>query len=539
MDNIGTREIVIIAAAALLIIGIAVLLLVRKNHKKNLKKQVDELYVRFTAIRTIPLAFKLNRAQTMAKRSQELSQSVESYARKYEDVEKQINELQEKLNEAEDSLGTLKYKEALKLLEEVSGQIGECEAAVKEIDDYLEDFSKKENDQREYSSRLKEKYRIVKTTINKNSQLLSISYDGFLTKLSDCEELFSASEESMYASDYLLAQEQLEQIDGILEGIKVDANAVPKLIKDTKGVLPVMLDETSRELALTRQRGVYLGHLGIEDRIKTIETEINEDVKKLMNGDTEGIRDNVHDLKARISTINEELAAENESYVAAKQTNDKVYGHISDLEKVENYVRVAYDKDSARFGLQDLRPLLKQMRENIDKYKNEYASIAGDISASSVPSAQLRDQVEKLDEAIDGDLKQLYSFKSQIDKSTDGETRALSQLVKLQLVVSEVETKLAEYSLPAISETYRDDLQRSRDYIDRIRDITLQIPINIELLNSLLEEAIDFIYKFYNNINNVVGMSVMVENAIVFGNKYRSTFPEIDRELNKAEYFLN
>ena len=56
----------------------------------------------------------------------------------------------------------------------------------------------------------------------------------------------------------------------------------------------------------------------------------------------------------------------------------------------------------------------------------------------------------------------------------------------------------------------------------------------------LLDEAIDFIYKFYNNINNVVGMGIMVENAIVFGNKYRSTYPEIDRELSKAEFqYLN
>ena len=35
-------------------------------------------------------------------------------------------------------------------------------------------------------------------------------------------------------------------------------------------------------------------------------------------------------------------------------------------------------------------------------------------------------------------------------------------------------------------------------------------------------------------------MAVMVENAIVFGNKYRSTHPEIDRELSRAEFsYLN
>lgn len=59
-------------------------------------------------------------------------------------------------------------------------------------------------------------------------------------------------------------------------------------------------------------------------------------------------------------------------------------------------------------------------------------------------------------------------------------------------------------------------------------------------LNSSLDDAIDFIYKFYNNVNNIVGMAIMVENAIVFGNKYRSTYPEVERDLSKAEFsYLN
>ncbi|MBO5526724.1 MAG: selenide, water dikinase, partial [Erysipelotrichaceae bacterium] len=88
--------------------------------------------------------------------------------------------------------------------------------------------------------------------------------------------------------------------------------------------------------------------------------------------------------------------------------------------------------------------------------------------------------------------------------------------------------------------SYKDDLKKSRDYIAKLRELIAQIPIDIVQLNGLLNEAIDFIYKFYNNINNVVGMGIMVENAIVFGNKYRSTYPEIDRELSKAEFqYLN
>ena len=35
-------------------------------------------------------------------------------------------------------------------------------------------------------------------------------------------------------------------------------------------------------------------------------------------------------------------------------------------------------------------------------------------------------------------------------------------------------------------------------------------------------------------------MAIMVENALVFANRYRSTYPEVDSELSKTElYFRN
>ena len=522
-----------------LIIGLVAIIVIRNNNKKKLKKQVDDLYVRFNTIKTIPLAFKLNKAQTMAKRNEETAKSVQEYYEKYENAEKHINEIQDLLNDVDDQVNT-NGKDVKTSIENVDSKISDCEKEVNEIDNFLNDFSKKENEQRDYSSKLKEKYRIVKTTINNNSNALSIAYDGLIGKLGECEELFSSSEEWMYASDYLSAQADLEKIDELLDAIKVNANAVPKLVKDTKGVLPLMLDEAKREYALTKQRGVNIDHLNVDNSLRVIEDDLNDNVKKIMAGETEGLTENVSKAKNTLNDLIEELAAENRSYKEAKETNEKAFEHIKDLEKVENYVRVAYDKDSARFGLEDLKAVLKKQRDTIEKYKQDYRLIAEEIASSNKAASQLLLDAEGLNNSIEADIKNLYSYKLTIDKSTDGEARALTQLTKLQLVVSEVETKIAEYNLPNIADSYHDDLSKSREYIASIRKLTNEVPINIDELNATLDESIDFIYKFYNNVNNIVGMAVMVENAIVFGNKYRSSYPEIDRELSKAEFqYLN
>lgn len=535
------KQTILIIIACLSVSALIVIFAIVKNTRKNnLKKAVEDLYVRFNAIKTIPIAFKLNKAQAMAKRNEQTAASVQEYYEKYEETEKRITGIQDMLNIVDDAMNGHKYKEAMAEIKTVDDSISECEIEIKAIDDFLEEFSKKEDEQREYSAELKEKYRVVKNTINENANVLSIAFNGLEEKLGKCEDLFSSSEEWMYASDYTAAQSELKKIDEILDEIKINANAVPKCIKDTKGVLPVMLDEAKREYALTKQRGVYVAHLDVDSKLNKIETKLNEDVKKLVLGETEGIRENCREAKQILNELIDELAAENRSFKEAKETNNKAYEHTADLEKVENYVRIAYDKDSARFGLEDLRPTLKQIRENIEKYKARYQVINEDLATTVKPSSEILVDSENLCDDIEKDKKELYSYKTIIDKSTDGETRAASQLTKLQLVVSEVESKLAEYHLPTISSSYKEDLVKSREYIAELRKLINEVPINIDKLNSTLDEAIDFVYKFYNNVNNIVGMAIMVENAIVFGNKYRSTFPEIDRELSKAEFqYLN
>lgn len=534
------NTIIIIIACLVAVIAIVIFAMLKNNKKAKFKQEMDNLYVRFNTIKTVPIAFKLNKAQAMAKRNEETAASVQEYYDKYVETEKQINEIQELLNNVDDSLSAHKYKEAKEAISIVDERISNCELEINSIDSFLEEFSRREDEQRDYSTNLKEKYRIVKNTINENANILSIAFNGLEGKLQRCEDLFASSEEWMYASDYTSAQKDLKDIDKLLDEIKINANAVPKCIKDTKGVLPVMLDEAKREYALTKQRGVFVDHLNVDNKINIIETNLNEDLRRLVSGETEGIRDRCRESKTTLNNLIEALAAENRSFKEAKETNEKAFEHISDLERVENYVRVAYDKESARFGLDDLRPVLKQFRENIIKYKARYQSINEELASTLLPSSEILVSAETLCNDIEKDKKELYSYKTVIDKSTDGETRAASQLTKLQLVVSEVESKLAEYHLPTISSSYSQDLVKSREYIDKIRELINDVPIDIERLNKTLDEAIDFIYKFYNNVNNIVGMAIMVENAIVFGNKYRSTFPEIDRELSKAEFqYLN
>ena len=201
---------------------------------------------------------------------------------------------------------------------------------------------------------------------------------------------------------------------------------------------------------------------------------------------------------------------------------------------------MAYKKDSKRFGIEDLTAYLKEKEKSIDKYQADIIELNQDIVTNDSPSTLLLDRGNKILEAIGEDAKSLMEYKAIFDKNTTVELRAKTQLMKLQVVLNEVEVKVLEYHLPTIADSYNDDLASGRVKIAKIKEQLAMVPIDIDELNTTLDDAIDFIYKFYNNVNNIVGMAIMVENAIVFGNKYRSTYPEVERDLSKAEFsYLN
>lgn len=529
-----------IIAGLLLLAVIIVLVIVNNTKKTNIKKSIDDLNVRFNSVKTIPLAFKLSKAQAMAKRNDETATEVKEYYEKYEEAQRHIDSIADMLENIEDSFACRNYKSCKEALQIISENIDDSEKEVRDIDKFLEKFSKKENDQRESSARLKEDFRELKLYINKNKVALSIANDGIDKKIQHIEDLFSKSEEFMYVSDYISSKECLDQISEDIASIRICLDSIPTLITDSKGVLPTMVDEVNRQYALLRQRGAYTIHLDIEKKLENIKKGISENIKVLTDGEIGGVKENNEALKAELNEILENIKAEGEAYNGVKTVSDDIANKLNELKSLHNYVSVAYKKDSKRFGIEDLTAYLKEKEKSIDKYQADIIELNQDIVTNDSPSTLLLERGNKILEVIGEDAKSLMEYKAIFDKNTTVELRAKTQLMKLQVVLNEVEVKVLEYHLPTIADSYNDDLASGRIKIAKIKEQLAMVPIDIDELNTTLDDAIDFIYKFYNNVNNIVGMAIMVENAIVFGNKYRSTYPEVERDLSKAEFsYLN
>lgn len=515
-------------------------IMVSNSKKAALKKDLDDINVRFNRIKSIPLAFKLNKAQAMAKRNEDTSEKVKSYYNRYTEAQKHIDQINEMLEDVEDEVANHNEKQAKTTLATIHGMIDDCENEVNSIDEFLELFSQKESQQREISARLKEKYREIKMQVNENSNYLSIAYDGLSKKLERCEELFSQSEEWMYANDYPKAQEALEQIDVMVQEIANCYNQIPDLVKDAKGVIPVLNDEIQRKSSLCRQRGMYIDHLDVDNRVSKAQTILNTCIKTLIDGDVDGVKDSLDGVKNELNTILESLEKEDQDFTDARSIHNNIQSNIDAIKNLYTYVDGSYTNENERFDMNEVGEYLKVVKRSIDEYSAKAIELNGDLESNIKSSTAIKNDLQELFDKTEEDLDKLTNYKHAIDKNSNDEERAKTQLIKLQVVLNEVEVKVLEYHLPTIAPNYQDDLKAGRKRIANIKALLEEIPLDIDKLNETLDEAIDFIYTFYNNVNNIVGMAIMVENAIVFGNKYRSTYSTVDRDLSIAEFsYLN
>lgn len=531
---------IILIICALVLFVILLIILIHNARKSSLKKDIDESQIRFNTIKTIPLLFKIRKAQAIAKGNEETAQKVKIYCDKYEEAQKHIDEIANSFEAVEDEYAAKNYKVCKELLTDIINKLTESEKEVEEIDNFLEQFSEEETALRENSTKLKAKFLKLKQYANNNANNLTIAYNGIEKKIENVEELFSQSEEFIYINDYNNATKSLDLISESIIDIEKSMLSLPELVRDTKGVIPTLLDEVNRQYALARQRGVYSEHLKIKEEVEKIEEALKEDLVILSLGNLGDVKKHNEEYKLKLNNLLESINIENKDFNSLKEKSDDIATTINELKNLYNYVSKSYQNDKERFGIDDIDAYLADTLKSINEHQASYMSLNSEIVDNNMPASKLMLEANELEKELLIIKEGLTEYKAKFDKNTTDEQRAKSQLMKLQVVLNEVEVKVLEYHFPAIAASYKDDLIKGRQMIQHIKDLLNEIPLNIEELNNATKESMEFVYTFYNNVNNIVGMAIMVENAIVSSNKYRSSHPEVERDLSRAELcYLN
>ena len=139
-----------------------------------------------------------------------------------------------------------------------------------------------------------------------------------------------------------------------------------------------------------------------------------------------------------------------------------------------------------------------------------------------------RSKLSRLQDDLDYQLRSITSMK-------DDETRAREQLATIEDLLKKSKYKLKDYKIPVIPSSYYIELSEAQDAIREIVKELEKKPIVIKILNIRVDTARDLVFKIYNKTNDMVKIVSLSEEMIVYGNRYRSSYEEIDIALTKAE----
>ena len=136
----------------------------------------------------------------------------------------------------------------------------------------------------------------------------------------------------------------------------------------------------------------------------------------------------------------------------------------------------------------------------------------------------LNNRLTRLQDDLDYRLKSITSMK-------DDESRAKEQLNMIEQLLLQAKAKLKDYKIPVIPNGYFIELKEAGEAIREIIKELDKKPIVIKILNIRVDTARDLVFKIYNKTNDIVKSVILCEKLIIYGNRYRTTYQEIDEAL--------
>lgn len=529
----------IIIAVIFAVIILVIFFLMRSSKKRKLKQRFDEIEIKYNELMSIPILFKINKAVGLAKINQSLAKDVDICNNLFETVRGLQDDLVQQIGDADDALAYGKLKEADDLFTKLESLIEESMEKTYLLDQKLETLLEEETQQRLQINEQKNVFRDLKRQAKASEIQLGESYPLIQSDMQDIEHLFSNFEEWMYASNFQKAAEVSEQAKASIEVLEAKINAIPKLYERAKGYIPELLDEVSRLYQGVKQEGVFVEHLEVPRNIGILSEVLKEDLLHIAQGHIDKSAESLTESEKRL----EQLVLEIQKEATAHQEVETIYAELSSLIESLGYGVGELEKEAQRieerFDFPGFEEQVEVFKQRLLELQERDQNIHRMLHEEAIPASSILLSVKELDQDTRFLFDDFKKEKEKAEQANADEVRARKQLLKLHLIINDVQVRIKNRSLPSISEKYQDDLKKSYGYTDQIKAMLEQTTLNVSLLNATVDEAIDYIYKLHNNVNNLVGVVDMCENAIVYANKFRAFVPDIDAELTRAELAFN
>ncbi|MDY3233226.1 MAG: septation ring formation regulator EzrA, partial [Erysipelotrichaceae bacterium] len=461
-------DIRIVIAIAAVVVLIIIWFIVQKIRSNKFRHQLEELEVRYNTIKSVPLSFKLNKAVAISRVEPDTMQKVTQTKDDFDKAEANLKQISQQLADTEDEILAGKLKKVKPDLADLEASISLGEQQVSSLDKFLDSILEKETAQRQEVTELKNHFRDLRNTAAENQSQLSYIWPTIEQNISDTEKMFSAFEEWMYASDFEKANAELDNIRESISRLESMIQSLPDLLSDARGVVPKMAEVLHQDYTTARDGGVYLDHLQIDKNLKVITAGLKEDLAGIKDGNLNGVREHLDDYKVRLTQMDQAVKKESESFMELKKFAGETETLFHETERNAKYIDDLYARLKPRLGLSDMEERIGRQKDRLATVSAKMPKVFQMYQENQSPASSVMASMKELNQEITVCNSGFKELRAEIDNTAGGEDRARKQLVKLQVIMNQMQVKIRKYKLPSISQQYEEDMAKANEYIHSI-----------------------------------------------------------------------
>ena len=534
MDNkIVLPMIVFLTVFILLII---VLLVLQNKRRKKFKHTIEELDYEKNKLIGVPILSELSKVRDLVK-TDDLKQKLNEWDETFKDIkEGKIDTLTDLITEADFMIDRKDYQNALKKIAYIEILLESLKKKTESLLEEVKVITKSEERNRSIITKLKAIYRECESKYERTKKDYGPLGDSIESFLENIDSGFKKFESYMDKNDYVSVEKLVLSLEKDINTLKDFLDKAPDLVLIATLMIPNKIEETKTLYFRMQRDGFPLDYLNIEYNIKEIQNKVSTILEQMKTFNLENADIELKTMLEYFNTIFNSFYKERESKDIFRENIKKLKKKLEGVNKVVYDIYLQMDDIKSTYDLSDAEiSKFNVISKNLEKINEDYKVLFEHGKGRTFAYSKLVEELDglgnrltRLQDDLDYRLKSITSMK-------DDESRAKEQLNMIQNLLIQSKNKLKEYKIPVIPNSYYIELEEAGEAIREIIKELAKKPIVIKILNIRVDTARDLVFKIYNKTNDIVKSVITCENLITYGNRYRSTYDEINTALNEAE----
>ena len=534
MDNKIVLPMIVFLTVFILLI--VVLLVLQNKRRKKFKHTIEELDYEKNKLIGVPILSELSKVRDLVK-TDDLKQKLNEWDETFKDIkEGKIDTLTDLITEADFMIDRKDYQNALKKIAYIEILLESLKKKTESLLEEVKVITKSEERNRSIITKLKAIYRECESKYERTKKDYGPLSDSIESFLESIDSGFKKFESYMDKNDYVSVEKLVISLEKDINTLKDFLDKAPDLVLISTLMIPNKIEETKTLYFRMQRDGFPLDYLNIEYNIKEIQNKVTAIIEQMKTFNLENADIELKTMLEYFNTIFNSFDKERESKDIFRENIKKLKKKLEGVNKVVYDIYLQMDDIKSTYDLSDAEiSKFNIISKNLEKINEDYKVLFEHGKGRTFAYSKLVEELDglgnrltRLQDDLDYRLKSITSMK-------DDESRAKEQLNMIQNLLIQSKNKLKEYKIPVIPNSYYIELEEAGEAIREIIKELAKKPIVIKILNIRVDTARDLVFKIYNKTNDIVKSVITCENLITYGNRYRSTYDEINTALNEAE----